>query len=57
MIGPSHRRLSNWEKRCHRFDFGRLLGDVMVGEEGEGGLVLVIERDVIAACFLEAGVS
>ena len=57
MIGPSHRRLSNWEKRYHRFDFWRFLGDVMVGEEGEGGLVLVIERDVIAACFLEAGVS
>ena len=52
-MGPSQRRLSNWEKRCHGYDFGRLLGDVMVGEEGEGVLLLVIERDVIAACALK----
>ena len=53
MMGPSQRRLSNWERRCHRHDFGRLLGDMMVGEEGEEGLLLFIERDVIALCFLE----
>ena len=52
MIGPSQRRLSNWEKRYHAYDFGRLLGDVMVGEEGEGVVLLVIERDLMAACVL-----
>ena len=29
----------------------------MVGEEGLVGLLLFIERDVIAACFVEVGVS
>ena len=57
MMGPSQRRLSSWEKRCHRHDLRRLLGDAMVGEEGLVGLLLFIERDVIAACFVEAGVS
>ena len=43
MMGPSQRRLSSWEKRCHEYDFGQLFGDGMVGEEGDRGVLLVNE--------------
>ena len=29
----------------------------MLGEEGLVGVLLFVERDVIAACFMEAGLS
>ena len=56
MMGPSQRRLTSWEKKCHGYDFGRLLGDGMVGEDSDGGLLFVNERDVVVARFSETGV-
>ena len=57
-MGLSQRRLRSCETRCHGHDFGWLLGDEYVGEEeGDGGLLLVTEPDIVVACFSEAGVS
>ena len=53
MIGPSHRRLTSWEKRCHVPDFGPLLDDGMFFESRDGVSLLVNERDAAVACFSE----
>ena len=55
-IGPSQSVLSTWEKRCHRYDFGRLFGAGVVAYERQGDLLLVIEREAVVGWFLEAEV-
>ena len=53
MIGPSQRRLTSWEKRCHVHDFGPFLNDGTLFESDDGGLLLVSEQDAAVASFSE----
>lgn len=46
----------SWEKRCHDHDFGRLLEDGRLLWVGDGGSLLLNERDVAVACFSEIAV-
>ncbi len=55
-MGPSQRRLTSWEKRCHVHDFGPLLDDGMLFESGDGDSLLVKEHDAAVACFSESKV-
>ncbi len=56
IMGPSQRRLTSWENRCHVHDFGPLLDDGLLFESGDGDSLLVNELDAAVACFSEIDV-
>ena len=44
------------KNKCHDHDFGRLLEDRMLLGDGDGGSLLLSERDAAVACFSEIAV-
>ena len=55
-MGPSQRRLTSWEMRCHGHDFGLLLKDGVESEDSDRGSQRVSERDAAVVCFSETEV-